>query len=63
MDDASYSLVNSLATVIDTGGEDFARALAEPLTNLLSDAANEIDPSDFSSVVDTIENGLASIDW
>lgn len=63
MDDASYSLVNSLATAIDTGGEDFARALAEPLTNLLSDAANEIDPSDFSSVVDTIENGLASIDW
>lgn len=63
IDDASYSLVNSLATAIDTGGEDFARALAEPLTNLLSDAANEIDPSDFSSVVDTIENGLASIDW
>lgn len=63
MDDASYSLVNSLATAIDTGGEDFARALVEPLTNLLSDAANEIDPSDFSSVVDTIENGLASIDW
>lgn len=63
MDDTSYSLVNSLATAIDTGGEDFARALAEPLTNLLSDAANEIDPSDFSSVVDTIENGLASIDW
>lgn len=63
MDDASYSLVNSLATAIDTDGEDFARALAEPLTNLLSDAANEIDPSDFSSVVDTIENGLASIDW
>lgn len=63
MDDASYSLVNSLATAIDTGGEDFARALAEPLTNLLSDAANEIDPSDFSSVVDTIENGLASINW
>lgn len=63
MDDASYSLVNSLATAIDTGGEDFARALAEPLTNLLSDAANEIDPSDFSSVVDTIKNGLASIDW
>ena len=63
MDDASYSLVNSLATAIDTGGEDFARALAESLTNLLSDAANEIDPSDFSSIVDTIENGLASIDW
>lgn len=63
IDDASYSLVNSLATAIDTGGEDFARALAEPLTNLLSDAANEIDPSDFSSVIDTIENGLASIDW
>ena len=63
IDDASYSLVNSLATAIDTGGEDFAKALAEPLTNLLSDAANEIDPSDFSSVVDTIENGLASIDW
>lgn len=63
IDDASYSLVNSLAIAIDTGGEDFARALAEPLTNLLSDAANEIDPSDFSSVVNTIENGLASIDW
>lgn len=63
IDDASYSLVNSLAIAIGTGGEDFARALAEPLTNLLSDAANEIDPSDFSSVVDTIENGLASIDW
>lgn len=63
IDDASYSLVNSLATAIDTGGEDFARALAEPLTNLLSDAANEIDPSDFSSVVDTIENGLTSINW
>ena len=63
IDDASYSLVNSLATAIDTGGEDFAKALAEPLTNLLSNAAKEIDPSDFSSVVDTIENGLASIDW
>lgn len=62
-DNISYSLVNSLAEAMNTGGEDFARALAEPLTNLLSDAANEIDPSDFSSVVDAIENGLASIDW
>lgn len=62
-DNISYSLVNSLAEAMNTGGEDFARALAEPLTNLLSNAANEIDPSDFSSVVDAIENGLASIDW
>lgn len=62
-DNISYSLINSLAEAMDIGGEDFARALAEPLTNLLSNAANEIDPSDFSSVVDTIENGLASIDW
>lgn len=58
-----YSAIQTLKTALDTGGADFASSLADSFQSILNDSTSGLNSDMLQSVVETLQDGLANIDW
>lgn len=58
-----YSAIQTLKTALDTGGADFASSLADSFQSILNDSTSGLNSDMLQGVVETLQDGLANIDW
>lgn len=58
-----YSAIQTLKTALDAGGADFASSLADSFQSILNDSTSGLNSDMLQSVVETLQDSLANIDW
>ena len=58
-----YSAIQTLKTALDAGGADFASSLADSFQSILNDSTSGLNSDMLQSVVETLQDSLANVDW